>query len=88
MRLTKLEHAALLIEDSGDRLYIDPGKFTTPITESSGAVAVVITHEHDDHWTPDQLARIVQANPGVRLFGPAGVARAAARLPDRDGRGG
>jgi L-ascorbate metabolism protein UlaG (beta-lactamase superfamily) len=81
MRLTKLEHAALVVEDTGDRLYIDPGKFTTPITESSGAVAVVITHEHDDHWTPEQLRRIVEANPGVRVFGPAGVAEAASGFP-------
>jgi L-ascorbate metabolism protein UlaG (beta-lactamase superfamily) len=81
MRLTKLEHAALVVEDSGQKLYIDPGKFTTPITESSGTVAVVITHEHDDHWTPDQLARITEANPEMRILGPAGVALAAADFP-------
>ena len=78
MRLTKLEHSALVIEHSGAKLFIDPGKFTTPITEAAGAVAVVITHQHDDHWTPDQLRRIVEANTEVRLFGPAGVAAAAA----------
>ena len=81
MRLTKLEHAALVVEDSGDKLYVDPGKFTTPITESSGTVAVVITHQHDDHWTPEQLTRIREANPDVRIFGPAGVATAAADFP-------
>jgi len=81
MRLTKLEHAAIVVEDSGDKLYLDPGKFTTPITESAGAVAVVITHEHDDHWTPEQLKRISEANPGVRIFGPAGVAAAASGFP-------
>ena len=81
MRLTKLEHAALVVEDSGDKLYIDPGKFTTPITESAGTVAVVITHEHDDHWTPEQLKRIRDANPDVRMFGPAGVAAAASGFP-------
>lgn len=81
MRLTKLEHAALVIEDSGTRLVIDPGKFTTPLTESAGTVAVVITHQHDDHWTPEQLGRIVEANPGVRIFGPAGVAAAASGFP-------
>jgi L-ascorbate metabolism protein UlaG (beta-lactamase superfamily) len=81
MRLTKLEHAALLIEDSGDKLYIDPGKFTTPITESAGTVAVVITHEHDDHWAPDQLDRIIEMNPDVRIFGPAGVAADAEHYP-------
>ena len=81
MRLTKLEHAALVIEDSGAKLYIDPGKFTTPIMESAGAVAIVITHQHDDHWTPEQVRRIVEANPRVRIFGPAGVAAAASDFP-------
>jgi len=81
MRLTKLEHAALVVEDSGDKLYIDPGVFTTPVTESAGAVAVVITHEHDDHWSPDQLDRIVGMNPEVRIFGPAGVAARAEGYP-------
>ncbi|NYD65699.1 MBL fold metallo-hydrolase [Agromyces atrinae] len=76
MRLTKLEHAALVLDDSGKKLYIDPGAFTTPITESAGAVAIVITHEHPDHWAPEQLGRIVEANPSVRIFGPAGVASA------------
>ena len=77
MRLTKLEHAALVIDDSGDRLFLDPGKFTTPITDAVGAVAIVITHQHDDHWTPEQLQRIVTASPDVRIFGPAGVTAAA-----------
>ncbi|KQX07264.1 MULTISPECIES: MBL fold metallo-hydrolase [unclassified Leifsonia] len=77
MRLTKLEHAALVLDQNGDRLFIDPGSFTTAITESSGTVAIVITHEHPDHWTPEQLKRIVDANPAVRIFGPAGVVAAA-----------
>ncbi|KQQ94995.1 MBL fold metallo-hydrolase [Leifsonia sp. Leaf325] len=77
MRLTKLEHAALVLEQNGDRLYIDPGSFTTAITESAGTVAIVITHEHPDHWTPEQVKRIVEANPDVRIFGPAGVVAAA-----------
>lgn len=78
MRLTKFEHAALMVEDSGSRLFIDPGKFTTPITDATGAVAVVITHQHDDHWTPEQLGRIADKSPNVRFLGPAGVVQAAA----------
>ena len=78
MRVTKLEHAALVVEHSGDRLFIDPGKFTTPITEAAGALAVVVTHQHDDHWTPEQLGRIRDRSPGVRVFGPEGMAAAAA----------
>lgn len=78
MRVTKLEHAALVVEHSGDRLFIDPGKFTTPITEAAGALAVVVTHQHDDHWTPEQIGRIRDRNPEARVFGPEGMAAIAA----------
>src|SRR5690242_15088070 len=77
MKLTKLEHAALILEDDGARLFIDPGSFTTPITEATGTVAVVITHEHADHWTPEQLKRILDQSPDAVILGPQGVADAA-----------
>lgn len=77
MRLTKLEHAALILEDSGRKLYIDPGSFTTALTDTANTVAVVITHEHADHWTPEQLNRILDLNPGIPIYAPAGVAAAA-----------
>ena len=83
MRLTKLEHAALILEENGRKLFIDPGSFTTAITESAQAVAIVITHEHPDHWTPEQLGRILDKNPDAQVFGPAGVVAAAAPLPVR-----
>lgn len=78
MRLTKLEHAALILEQSGKRLFVDPGSFTTPITDAAGAAAIVITHEHADHWTPEQLRRILEANGDVPIYAPQGVATAAA----------
>ncbi|WP_104084304.1 MBL fold metallo-hydrolase [Cryobacterium sp. Y11] len=78
MKLTKLEHAALIIELSGKKLYIDPGSFTTALTGTAGAVAVVITHEHADHWTPEQLVRIIEMNPDLCIFAPAGVVDAIA----------
>jgi L-ascorbate metabolism protein UlaG (beta-lactamase superfamily) len=80
MKLTKLEHAALILEMSGKKLYIDPGSFTNALTGTANAVAVVITHEHADHWTPDQLGRILEMNSDLRIFAPAGVARAIAAV--------
>lgn len=77
MRLTKFEHAALLLEQSGKKLFIDPGSFTTPITDAANTVAVVITHEHPDHWTPEQLNRILEASPDAVVYGPEGVVAAA-----------
>jgi L-ascorbate metabolism protein UlaG (beta-lactamase superfamily) len=80
MKLTKLEHAALVIEESGKKLFIDPGSFTAPLTDTALAEAVVITHEHADHWTPEQLGRILDMSPGIPIFAPAGVSAAAAGI--------
>ena len=81
MKLTKLEHAALVLEDSGRKLFVDPGSYTTAITEGAQADAIVVTHEHPDHWTPEQLERIRSKSPEVRIFGPQGFASAASGFP-------
>lgn len=77
MKVTKHEHACVVIDKGGSTLVIDPGSFTTPLGELVAVVAVVITHEHPDHWTPQQLQRILERNPKARVLGPAGVAAAA-----------
>ncbi|TFD28942.1 MBL fold metallo-hydrolase [Cryobacterium cryoconiti] len=81
MKLTKLEHAALVLDKGGRRLFVDPGSFTSPLTDTARAAAIVITHEHPDHWTPEQLDRIISMNPDIPIFGPAGVAAAAPDYP-------
>lgn len=78
MRVTKYEHAAVRLEVAGRALLIDPGSFTSPIDDLSQVVGVVLTHEHPDHWTPDHLDRILKAVPGVPVYAPEGVAKAAA----------
>ncbi|WP_375389612.1 MBL fold metallo-hydrolase [uncultured Amnibacterium sp.] len=77
MRITKLEHAALILEEAGRRLVVDPGALTNPILDLLDVDVVVITHEHADHWSGDQLRRILDSSPGAVLLGPRGVARAA-----------
>ena len=77
MRVTKFEHAALRLDVAGKSLIVDPGAFTTPIDDLQNVVGVVITHEHPDHWTAEHLDRIVAAVPGVPIYAPEGVAKAA-----------
>ncbi len=77
MKLTKYEHACMVIQKGDSCLVIDPGGFTTPLTDLDGVVGIVITHEHADHWTAEQLTRILDRNKGARIFGPAGVVAAA-----------
>nr|WP_315267611.1 MBL fold metallo-hydrolase [Microbacterium lemovicicum] len=78
MRVTKYEHATLRADEAGKTLLIDPGVFASPLDDLGGLVAIVLTHEHPDHWTPDQLDRILKAAPGTPIYGPQGVAAAAA----------
>jgi L-ascorbate metabolism protein UlaG (beta-lactamase superfamily) len=77
MEVTKLEHACQIITEGNTRLVLDPGNFTRPV-DVTGVVAVVVTHEHPDHVTPEQLHRILAANPDAVVFGPEGVRAALA----------
>lgn len=80
MRVTKHEHACLRLEREGSQLIIDPGGFTLPLQDLAGTVGVVLTHEHPDHWTPEHLRRIREHVPDVPIYGPQGVADAAAEF--------
>ena len=78
MRVTKHEHACLRLELQNRTLLIDPGSFTLPIEEIRDLAAIVLTHEHPDHWTPEHLTRLRRTFPDVPVYGPAGLADAAA----------
>ncbi|MCT9820351.1 MBL fold metallo-hydrolase [Microbacterium sp. W1N] len=78
MRVTKHEHACQRLQKSGRTLLIDPGSFTLPLIDVEGLVAVLITHQHADHWTPEHLERLRRDAPGVPVYAPAGVAAAVA----------
>jgi L-ascorbate metabolism protein UlaG (beta-lactamase superfamily) len=56
MRITKFGHACVRIESGGHTIVIDPGGFTEP-EAVDGATAVLITHEHADHYSVDHLRR-------------------------------
>ncbi|GAB3036350.1 MBL fold metallo-hydrolase [Parafrigoribacterium mesophilum] len=77
MKITKHEHACLQVESAGNTLVIDPGSMTTALVGLKNVVAVVITHQHADHWTPEQLHRILEDNSAAVIFGPPGVAAEA-----------
>ena len=54
MRITKFGHACVRVEHDGVALVIDPGGWTEP-EAVEGATAILITHEHPDHYLPDHL---------------------------------
>ena len=56
MRITKFGHACVRLETGDHTIVLDPGGFTEP-EAADGATAVLITHEHADHYSADHLRR-------------------------------
>jgi hypothetical protein len=74
MKITKYDHACLVVEENNKKLVIDPGVFSPSFQASPDTVAVVITHVHSDHLDPQKLQQIKAASPDVRIFSVQDVA--------------
>jgi L-ascorbate metabolism protein UlaG (beta-lactamase superfamily) len=82
MELIKHGHACVVLCEDERRLIIDPGV----LTESSaldGASAVLVTHEHPDHFAPDLLRAALDADPALEVWTNGSV---AGRLEGLGGR--
>jgi L-ascorbate metabolism protein UlaG (beta-lactamase superfamily) len=82
MELTKHGHACVVLSDGERRIVIDPGAFTDP-TALDGASAVLITHEHPDHFVPDRIRAALDADPALEVWTNKSV---AAQLEGLGGR--
>jgi L-ascorbate metabolism protein UlaG (beta-lactamase superfamily) len=82
MELTKHGHACVVLSDGERRLVIDPGAFTEP-SALDGASAVLITHEHADHFVPDRVRAALDADPALEVWTNKSV---AAQLEGLGGR--
>ncbi|MFF4215537.1 MBL fold metallo-hydrolase [Streptomyces nondiastaticus] len=67
MKLTKKSHACVLLEKDGRTLAIDPGAFSEE-DAAVGADAILVTHEHPDHFAEDRLRAALDANPAAELW--------------------
>ncbi|MEV0981174.1 MBL fold metallo-hydrolase [Streptomyces sp. NPDC049915] len=77
MKITKHAHACVTVEKDGTRVVIDPGTFTPDAAETIGrAEAVLITHEHFDHFDEHLIAEALQTRPELQVFGTPAVAAA------------
>ncbi len=72
MRLTKLGHACVRLERAGVVLVIDPG--TAPFADATvalaGAHAVLVTHQHGDHFDADAIRAAVAADDQLQVVLP------------------
>jgi L-ascorbate metabolism protein UlaG (beta-lactamase superfamily) len=72
MKITKLTHACLKLENKSRRIWIDPGNFTKEFLPEK-AEAVIITHLHDDHCHQPNIEKLLELNPDTKIFSTAEV---------------
>ncbi|MEW1657336.1 MULTISPECIES: MBL fold metallo-hydrolase [unclassified Streptomyces] len=83
MELTKKTHACVRIEKDGRTLVIDPGVFSEE-DAAVGADAILVTHEHPDHFEEGRLRRAMEADPAAEIWTLASVAdQLSAAFPGR-----
>lgn len=75
MELTKFGHSCVRVERAGRALVIDPGAMTPEPEALKHVEAVLVTHEHFDHFEPERLRAAVVDNPGLTVYTCPGVAR-------------
>lgn len=73
MEIIKYEHACFAVKKNDQIVVVDPGGFTSDFIAPENVVAVVITHQHPDHFDQDQINSIFAKNNEVILFGPDSV---------------
>jgi L-ascorbate metabolism protein UlaG (beta-lactamase superfamily) len=73
VQLTKHGHACVVLSEDDRRLVVDPGAFTAD-DAWAGASALLITHEHFDHFVPDRVRAALDADPALEVWTNASVA--------------
>lgn len=82
MKLTRHNHACVTIEHDGTTIVIDPGTLTPNAAELlHQADAVLVTHDHFDHFDRDAIRAALAQRPELRIYGTQAVVDA---LTDTD----
>ena len=81
MKITKLGHSCLLIENGDGKILTDPGSFSTAQSKATGVTVVLISHEHVDHFHIESLKRVLENNLKAEVF----TNRAVGKLLDKEG---
>ncbi len=74
MKLTKYQHACLVIEKDGTSLIVDPGSYTHDFIMPKNVTAIVITHEHPDHFNETLIGDILAAHPKATIIAHESIA--------------
>jgi len=76
VKIKKLGHCCLVIEENGKRIMTDPGSWTTKEqNEERNIDLIIITHEHADHIHIESLKIILENNPNAVVITNQGVGK-------------
>ena len=74
MKIKKIGHCCLLIEEKGIRILTDPGSYTVAEQKTLNNINIIlITHEHADHIHIESLKEILAQNGEAKIFTNKGV---------------
>src|SRR5258708_3251437 len=68
MKITKLGHCCLIIEEKGKRIMTDPGAFSTSQKNEINIDLNLYTHEHQDHYHLGTLKEVLKNNPTAKII--------------------
>lgn len=74
MKVTKLEHSGLAVEENDKLVVFDPVEFVEKLPELRNVTAIILTHKHGDHLQVEKVAKIVAKNPNMQIFTTADTA--------------
>ncbi|MER6654868.1 MBL fold metallo-hydrolase [Streptomyces sp. NPDC000971] len=83
LNLVKKTHSCVRLERDGRSLVIDPGGFSED-DAVVGADAILVTHEHPDHFDEGRLRAALESDPAAQVWTLRSVAeRMSAAFPGR-----
>jgi L-ascorbate metabolism protein UlaG (beta-lactamase superfamily) len=76
MKITKFGHSCLLVEEKGARFIVDPGNSSGRRQDNAVDIdAILITHDHPDHWTLESVQELVKNNLNAKIFTTSEVSK-------------
>jgi len=68
MKVTKYTQSCLVIEEEGVKILTDIGSYSETVPDVTGLAAVLITHEHQDHFDLPKLQEVLTRNPDAQVI--------------------
>lgn len=71
----------MIIEQAGSKIITDPGVWSDlSLADLNNIDAVLITHEHSDHYDPKAIKNIIDKNPAVKFISNTSVSNLLKQL--------